>query len=88
MHAINFNYAPKSFNNIWIKNEHRPGNLNLTLRNDNLFMVPPPRIEFFKKMPLYSLPNEWNNSENLMFYENRVTFKIALREKLFQEIVL
>jgi hypothetical protein len=90
MHSINFQYAPKAFTNIWTKNGSRQGdlnqNLNLNLRNDNLFKIPAPRIELFKRMTLYSLPLEWNSSGNLMFYENQLTFKLALREQLFEEI--
>ena len=41
----------------------------------------------FKKLPPYSLPLEWNNAGNLVFYDNKVTFKHALREQLFSEIL-
>jgi hypothetical protein len=58
MHSVNFNYAPKSFSNIWPKNNERQGSFNL--RNENLFSIPAPRIEFFKRMTAYSLPLEWN----------------------------
>ena len=84
MHSIYYNYAPKSFIDVWTKNNEREGDLNL--RNDELFSIPAPRIEFFKKMPLYSLPLEWNNSGVLMYYENKITFKYALKNKLFDEI--
>ena len=86
MHSIYYGYAPKSFSNTWRKNNDRPGDLNLSLRNDNLFCIPAPRVEFFKRIPLYSLPHEWNRSENLMFYDNLFTFKNVLREILLQEI--
>ena len=86
MHSIYYGYAPKSFANTWKKNENRPGELNISLRNDNLFTIPAPRIEFFKRMPMYSLPVEWNKSETLMFYNNVFTFKSILRETLLQEI--
>ena len=84
MHSIQFNYAPNSFSNIWQKNNERQGNQQL--RNENLFTLPAPRIDLFKRLTLYSLPYEWNKSGNLMFYENRFTFKHALREQLFNEI--
>jgi hypothetical protein len=37
-------------------------------------------------MPLYSLPQEWNNSGVLMFYENPITFLHELRNQLFLEM--
>lgn len=86
MHSIYYGYAPKSFSNVWKKNEQRTGELNIELRNDNLFTIPAPRIEFFKRMPIYSLPCEWNGSGILMFYNNLTTFKFALRDALFLEI--
>jgi len=85
MHSINFNYAPKSFNETWIKNGERNGNWNL--RNSDLFYIPNPRVDFFKKMPLYALPEAWNTCGNLMFYENKITFKHALRESLLEELL-
>ncbi len=84
MHLVYYGYAPKSFAQTWRKNNEREQNLNL--RNDNHFTLPIPRTDFFKKMPLYSLALEWNNSGNLMFYDNNITFKRALREQLFSEL--
>jgi hypothetical protein len=49
-------------------------------------VLPHPRIEFFKKIPLYSLPAAWNAAGTLRFYHNRITFKIALKDKLLSEI--
>ena len=83
MHSIYYNYAPSSFANTWTKNNQRN---KLNLRNENLFNLPFPRTEQFKKLTLYSLPSEWNNSGTLMFYENKFTFLHALREQLFEEI--
>jgi len=80
-----YDYAPKSFMNTWQKNEERLGDYNL--RNDDLYMLPVPRIEFFKRMPIYSLPAEWNNAEELKYYENKITFRHALKEKLLFELV-
>jgi hypothetical protein len=83
MHSVHYNYAPKSFVNTWTKTSNRN---HLNLRNENLYNVPAPRTEFFKRFPIYSLPSEWNNSGELMFYTNEITFKFALREKLLSEI--
>jgi hypothetical protein len=48
-------------------------------------MIPRARIEMFKKMPIYTLPLEWNNSGDLQFYQNTATFKIILKETLLQK---
>jgi len=85
MHSIFYNYAPTSFESIWAKNSDRQ--LSQNLRNENEFRLPNPRIEIFKKLPPYSLPLEWNNAGDLVFYDNKVTFKHALREQLFSEIL-
>ena len=84
MHSVNYKYAPKSFDRIWLKNDEVRENINL--RNNCLFSILAPRIEFFKCFTLYNLPNEWNMSGDLMFYANPFTFKLNLREKLFAEI--
>jgi len=85
MHSVYHEYAPISFHHTWQRNNERQ--LSQNLRNENEFTLPIPRIEQFKKFPLYSLPLEWNHAGELMFYENRTTFKLALREKLFEELL-
>jgi hypothetical protein len=60
----------------------------LFLRNDDDFQLPAPRIDFFKKMPLYALPLEWNNSGLIKFYENQVTFRHKLKEMMFEELTI
>ena len=84
MHSVVHNYAPISFNYIWVRNIDRPNEYNL--RNDHEFTLPNPRIEQFKKLPIYALPLEWNMAGDLIYYENRTTFRIALRNQLFEEI--
>ena len=84
MHSVFYNYAPKSFSETWTKNVAREH--AMALRNDNLFNIPHPRTDLFKRFPLFSLPNFWNNAEELVFYENQITFRHALRDKLFNEI--
>jgi hypothetical protein len=84
MHSIEYNYAPKTFINTWTKNNAR--NIDLTLRNDEDYSLPHPRVEFFKKIPIYSLPAAWNAAGDLRFYQNKTTFKIALKDKLLSEI--
>jgi hypothetical protein len=85
MHSIAFNYAPTSFANIWLKNETRDNEYQL--RNNDLFILPPFRIELFKKLPIYSLPLAWNElPDSLRYQHNRTTFKIALSDHLFDSL--
>ena len=84
MHSVNYEYAPLSFREIWRKNNDR--DFEVQLRNDDNFILPHPRCELFKKMPIFSLPDEWNNSGNLKYYNNKITFKHALREQLLNEL--
>jgi hypothetical protein len=67
MHAITYNYAPRTFDNTWIRNNER--GTGHTLRNDDDYLLPHPRVEF------------------LRFYQNRTTFKIALKDHLLNGIV-
>jgi hypothetical protein len=84
MHSVIYKYAPKSFTDVWKNNDERQGNYNL--RNNDQLALPNPRIEFFKKTPLYSLAKEWNDAGNLRFYENKITFTHALRGQMFDEL--
>ena len=84
MHSYVFNTCPTSFSNTWPLNRERIGIPNL--RNEDLFEVPHPRIEMFKQSPLYTLPVIWNELNECKYYENRTTFKIAIRELLMDNI--
>jgi sarcosine oxidase/L-pipecolate oxidase len=86
MHAIEYKYAPASFNNVWIKNNERePAN---NLRNANDFYLPMPRTEAFKKSIAYSLPASWNELQpEIKFQENAITFKWALKAHLLESIL-
>ena len=86
MHSVNYNYAPSSFTNHWTKNSDREN--DRVLRNDDDFVIPIPRIDLVKRLPFYSLPYLWNQSGNLKFYDNPITFKRALRSQLFEEITI
>ena len=65
MHSIKFNYAPESFTNVWLLNANREHKYQL--RNNKEFVLPAPRIEFFRKQPIYTLPSEWNKLEDSRF---------------------
>lgn len=56
------------------------------LRNNELYNLPVIRLELFRKIPLYSLPFEWNNIGDIILHNNKNLFKNLLREKLMNEI--
>ena len=79
-HSIHNNYAPSSFANNWIKNSDR--NVPHHLRNSDDYYVPPAKLAFFTRFPLYTLPKIWNNAGLITLYKNPTTFKIVLNEEL------
>jgi hypothetical protein len=84
MHSVHYNYCPVSFSNTWqLNNEQNP---ELNLRNQNNYSLIFPRIEQFKKSPLYSLPFLWNSLDDTKSQQNRTTFKITLKYNLLNEI--
>jgi Reverse transcriptase (RNA-dependent DNA polymerase) len=86
MHAIKFNFCPKSFNSVFTRVNVE--DLAYELRYPNDYELPRARIEFFKRIPLYSLPALWNNCEEMRFYQNQLTFKLILVERLFEKFAL
>ena len=80
MHSIRYNYAPKSFENVFVHNNER--DIDYNLRNNDEFALPAVRIEFFKRFPLYTFPHAWNSLGDITFQSNRVTFQIALKNHL------
>jgi hypothetical protein len=86
VHSIKYEYCPRSFLNMFIRNNVE--NANYDLRYPNDFVVPRARIELFKKIPAYTLPTEWNNCEDLRFYSNPTTVNITLCEKLYSKLFL
>jgi len=84
MHSVHYNYAPLSFHDTWQLNHTRHN--HHILRNDDDYALPNPRIEQFKRFPIYSLPAEWNQNENLTHHGNPITFKRALKNLLFEEL--
>jgi Reverse transcriptase (RNA-dependent DNA polymerase) len=83
MHSVKFGFCPKSYNDVFTRNI--VDNMPYELRYPNDFNVPRANLEIFKKVPLFSLPTEWNNCAELRFYQNPVTFKIILLETLFRD---
>ena len=80
MHTIYYNYAPPAFNNTWTTYAQR--NITHNPRNDSCFYLAFPRIELFKKLPIYSMAAAWNNLGDLRFQYNRVTFRFGLNDFL------
>jgi len=85
MHSIVYEYAHSSFSGTWTRNINRLTEHNL--RNNDDFTLPAPRYENFKRYPLYSFPNAWNNIGDVKFQRNKVTFGIALTDQLFDQLV-
>ena len=84
MHSIKYNYAPDSFKDTWTLNKERERAYDL--RNNSDFLLPAPRIEFFKKQPMYSLPFEWNQLDDVRFQNNKITFQINLKNNLLNSL--
>ena len=84
MHSIEYKYAPKSFLDTWQKNTQR--NLTYQLRNNDLFYTPLLNYEHLKNIPFFSFPSEWNNLNDLRFQTNKITFQIALKNALLDEL--
>jgi hypothetical protein len=80
MHSVYYGHAPNSFANTW--QTQAQCNPDLNLRNATDFYILFPRIDLFKRIPLYSLPNTWNSHDTVRYYANRTTFKYALYDFL------
>jgi hypothetical protein len=83
MHSVFYNYAPSSFENNWSKISDR--NLSQDFRNQNDFVLPFPRIELVKRLPIYALPHNWNSLNDVRYQPNRYTFKMSLSSDLINE---
>jgi hypothetical protein len=83
MHSVTYKYCPPSFGDIWKTNNER--NDIHDLRNADLLYVPYPRIEMFKKSPIYSLPKLWNALDATKYQQNKTTFRISIKDKLLNE---
>ena len=85
MHAVEYKYAPPSFENTWIKNSDREP--AILLRNANDYYLPLPRTEAFKKSTYYSIPHAWNElAPEIKFQQNAITFKWALKAHLLESL--
>ena len=80
MHSHFYEYGPIAFRDTWIKNANRE--MEYALRNSNNYIVPRPKIELFKKSPLYSFPVSWNVAGPSKYHSNFMTFRISLKDEL------
>jgi hypothetical protein len=83
MHSVVYKYCPPSFGDVWRTNTERQAGTNL--RNSDQFTLPAPRIELFRKSPLYSLPALWNGLDDTKHQNCKTTFKISLKYLLLNE---
>ena len=66
---------------MFLRNQHRERGYEL--RNRDEYQLPMINYEFTRRMPIYAMPNEWNQLGDVRFYHNRSTFLIALKNILF-----
>jgi hypothetical protein len=85
MHSVIYNYCPKSYVNIWKHNNERSEIHNRSLRNSDELEITHPRLELYKKSPIYSLPKLWNELDDTRFQHCRTTFSISIEDKLLKE---
>jgi hypothetical protein len=84
MHSIVYNHCPNSLRNLFQLNEQRA--VDHDLRNANLFTIPHPRIELFRKSLLFTLPSKWNALPDIKLQHNKTTIEISLKEYLISSI--
>ena len=85
MQSVEYKYAPKTFLNIWQKNEAR--NLNYELRNNDPFIIPKINLASrYSNIHYFSYPSEWNSLGDLRFQNNKITFQINLKHNLLEEL--
>ncbi len=84
MHSITYNYAPQTFANTWIKINDRNTGHNYEMTRTIYCLTR--ELNLKKKIPIYSLASAWNDAGVLRFYQNKTTFKIALKDHLLNEI--
>jgi hypothetical protein len=83
MHSVAYGYVPPSFHDIWTLNQNR--DINYELRNLDTLLSPTVHIELFRKIPVFSLSVVWNNlGEHNRYQCNKISFKIALTDLLFE----
>ena len=70
MHSVEYKYAPKTFHDIWQKNEAR--NLNYELRNNDLFTIPKINLVSLTVITFPTSPTHLNGTASVTF-ASRIT---------------
>ena len=80
MHSFHFKLLPLSFAETWISNvERNPGRM---LRNAEDYYIPAHRVEFVKRLPLFSFPAAWNNAPGEKLNPRQHLYLKALKNHL------
>jgi hypothetical protein len=86
MHSVTYNYCPSSFTDIWKLNNERNGEpREHNLRNADLLAIPHPRIELYKRSPMYSLPKLWNELDETRNQNCKRTFRASVKDRLLND---
>lgn len=86
MFEFKHNLLPRSFAGVWSSNNEFERNADL--RNSLDFRIPLGRTNLLQRLPLYSLPNEWNklNSAEIKEISSLVSFKSKLKQYLMNNL--
>ena len=80
MHSFHFKLLPLSFAEMWISNGARnPGRM---LRNAEDYYIPAHRVEFVKRLPLFTFPAAWNNAFGDKYNPRQHLYLKALKKHL------
>jgi hypothetical protein len=80
MHSFHFKLLPLSFAEMWISNGARnPGRM---LRNAEDYYIPAHRVEFVKRLPLFTFPAAWNNAFGDKYNPRQHLYLNALKKHL------
>jgi hypothetical protein len=85
MHIFVHKKLPLSFNNTWQTNEDR--NPVRVLRNINDLYIPAHRVEFVRRLPLFSFPAKWNKAPGDKF-NPRTSLYVKEVKKPFAVVVV
>jgi hypothetical protein len=84
MHNFHFKQLLPSFVNTWSTNIER--NPERALRNANDLYIPPHRVEFVKRLPLFSFPLAWNQAPGDKLNPRQHLYLKSLKEIMLSNI--
>ena len=82
MHDFKYGFLPKIFNETWITNRiRRADQVEIKLRNDDLYFVPLARSNQISRMPLIIFLRIWTDfeDEDIKFIRNKLEFNLKLK---------